>query len=437
MKLIQDSLLRFGLALVFILIFGACSSIAPSQNIVHVTPAVPTVQTATTDKQTLELFTTWGPGSDMDALYALEEIHQRQNPNITFVHNDNGGSGAGTDEYLLDRIRDEKPPDSMVIHAGKESLDYVNRGHLEPITKIFNQEGFDKVMPPLLLEQITIKGEIYTVPLNIHRSNLLWYRPSVFQANNIQPPRTFDEFFAVAEQLKGKGIVPLAIGGNFELGELFECVLAATYGPEDYVRLVNGDAAMWADTRLTTAIHTFKRMLDYTNADRTTEGWYGAAQRVLDGKAGMTIMGDWVNGDYKSQNAKANVDFAWVPAPGTEDTFMWLSDSFALPKGAPHRDAVLVFLKTAGSRAGQDAFNPIKGAIPARTDADKNLYDEYQHWSIDQFRTTKLAPSIVHGAAVPDAFRSAYSRAVIDFSSDQNEQALLEALRAAVVELTQ
>lgn len=421
-----------------LLLLGACALVSPPQNTGPRASTFPATPTENFEKQTIELFSVWGPGAELDALHALEHVYQKENPNIDVNDNPTGETGGGTDEYLLQRLRQEQPPDSIVIHAGKESLDYVLRGQLEPITILFHEEGFDKVMPPLLLEQITIKGEIYSVPLDIHRSNLLWYNPKVFQENNLNPPRTIDEFFAVAEQLKAKGITPLTVGSSFELGQLFESVLLATYGPDDYVRLVNGDPALLADVRLTAAIKTFKKMLDNSNTDRSATDWAVAAQRVLDGKAGMTVMGDWVNGEFKSEGAKLNVDYAWSAAPGTDGAFMWLSDSFGLPKGAPHHDAAVAWLKKVGSKQGQDAFNPIKGAIPARTDPDKSLYDEYQQWSIDQFRSSNLAPSIAHGAATPDSFRSEYSRAMIDFSSDGDEQALAEKLRdAAATQLTQ
>lgn len=436
MKPFEKFLTQF-LIVTFVILFSACTAIAPSPGNAPSPPTVATVPAATTGTETVDVYSTWGPGAELDALGALENVYRKQNPNFEVTHNLTGGGGANTDENLLDLLRREQPPDSFVIHAGEESRDYVNRGQLEPITKLFQAEGLDRVMPQLLLEQLNIKGEIYTVPVNIQRSNVLWYNPKVFQANNVQPPRTLEDFFTVAEKLKAKGIIPLAIGGGFELGHAFESVLVATYGPDDFVRLVNGDPVIWADARLTTAIHTFKKMLDNSNSDRASEWWQGAAQRVLEGKAGMTVMGDWTEGDYKEEGAKLNTDFGWAAAPGTGGTFIWLSDSFALAKGAPHREAAIAFLKTVGSREGQDAFNPIKGSIPARIDANRSLYDEYLQWSVDQFHSDKLVPSIVGGAATPDSFRSAYSRAMIDFSGDLNEQALAEALRGAALELTE
>jgi glucose/mannose transport system substrate-binding protein len=212
-------------------------------------------------------------------------------------------------------------------------------------------------------------------------------------------------------------------------------VLLATFGPDDYPKLFSGDAAIWDDPRAAQAIDTMKKMLGYANNDRSALGWSDAAQLVLDGKAGMTIMGDWAEGYFKSKGAKPTADFNWVAAPGTDGVFMWLSDSFGLAKGAPHQEQALAWLKVLGSKDGQDAFNPKKGSIPARTDADKSLYDEYLQWSIDQFAADKLAPSATHGAATTNAYQTSWHNALEVFSSDLDGKALLQALKDAVPDL--
>jgi glucose/mannose transport system substrate-binding protein len=247
-----------------------------------------------------------------------------------------------------------------------------------------------------------------------------------------------DEFFTVAEALKAKGITPLAVGGKdkFEAAHLFESVLLATFGPDDYPKLWTGDATMWADPRTATAADTMAKMLGYANADRSALGWADAAQLVLDGKAGMTIMGDWAEGYFLSKGAKPNEGFAWAAAPGTDGVFMWLSDSFGLAKGAPHPEQALAWLAVCGSKEGQDAFNPLKGSIPARTDADKSKYDEYLQWSIEEFGKDKLAPSATHGAATTNAYQTAWTNALEVYSADLDPRALTDALVAAVGDLT-
>lgn len=388
----------------------------------------------------LEIFSWWTNGGEADGLNAMFDIYKQQHPGVEIVNATvAGGAGTNAKAVLQTRLAGGQPPDTWQLHAGRETLSYVQAGQLEPLTQFFKDQGFDQVMPKLLLDQITIEGEIYTVPVNIHRSNMMWYNPKVFQDNNLQPPKTLDEFFTVAEALKAKGITPLAVGGKdgFEASHLFESVLLATFGPEDYTNLWTGDATAWADERVATAINTMARMLSYANEDRSARSWSQAAQLVLEGKAGMTIMGDWAEGYFLTQKAKPNVDFGYAPSPGTDGTFMWLSDSFGLAKNAPDRDNGLAWLAVAGSKAGQDAFNPKKGSIPARTDADKSLYDEYLQSSIAAFAGNKLAPSAAHGAATTNAYQQAFHESLEVFSSDPTDtEGVLATLTEAVADLT-
>lgn len=386
----------------------------------------------------LEIFSWWTNGGEADGLNAMFDIYKKQNPGVDIVNATvAGGAGTNAKAVLQTRLAGGQPPDSWQVHAGRETLSYVDQ--LEPLTDFFKEQGFDKVMPKLLLDQLNINGQIWTVPVNIHRSNILWYNPKIFKDNNLTPPKTLDEFFTVAETLKGKGITPLAVGGKdgFEASHLFESVLLATFGPDDYTKLWTGDATAWADPRVATAVDTMAKMLGYANSDRSALGWADAAQLVLDGKAGMTIMGDWAEGYFKSKGAQPNTDFAWAASPGTDGVFMWLSDSFGLAKGAPHPDNAKAWLAVCGSKEGQDAFNPLKGSIPARTDADKSKYDEYLQWSIDQFATDKLAPSATHGAATTNAYQTAWHNALEVFSSDPTDtRTLIQTLTDAVSELS-
>jgi glucose/mannose transport system substrate-binding protein len=388
--------------------------------------------------QKLEIFSWWTNGGEATGLAEMFKVYQAKNPGVEIVNATvAGGAGTNARAVLQSRLTGNQPPDSWQVHAGRETLSYVDQ--LQPLTSFFKEQGLDKVMPQLLLDQLNINGEIYTVPVNIHRSNMLWYNPKVFADNNLKPPATLDEFYTVAEALKAKNITPLAVGGKdgFESAHLFESVLLATFGPDDYTKLWTGDATAWADERVLTSIDTMAKMLGYANSDRSALGWADAAQLVLDGKAGMTIMGDWAEGYFLSKNAKPNEGFAWAAAPGTDGVFMWLSDSFGLAKGAPHQEQALAWLAVCGSKEGQDAFNPLKGSIPARTDADKSKYDEYLKWSIDQFAADKLAPSAMHGAATTVAYQTTYRNAMEVFSSDPTDtKTLVTALTDAVADLS-
>jgi hypothetical protein len=67
-----------------------------------------------------------------------------------------------------------------------------------------------------------------------------------------------------------------------------------------------------------------------------------------------------------------------------------------------------------------EAFNPLKGSIPARIDADRSEFEAYHQWSMDSFEKDKLVPGCVAGEAAPEAFRQALYEAVTTFIVDKN-----------------
>jgi glucose/mannose transport system substrate-binding protein len=424
-----------------LLVLAACGQAAPAAA-PTAAPAAPAAEptaapAAPAGGKKLEIFSWWTNGGEATGLAEMYKVFEAKNPGVEIINATvAGGAGTNAKTVLKTRLQGGQPPDSWQVHAGKELTAYVDASQMEPLTAFFTEQGFDKVMPALLLEQITYKGDIWSVPVNIHRSNVLWFNLKVFSDNGLTAPKTVDEFFTVAEALKGKGITPLAVGGKdkFETPHLFESVLLATFGQADYAKLWTGEIK-WDDARVAQAAETAKRMLEYSNPDRSSLGWSDAMQLVLDGKAGMTIMGDWAHGYALSKGVKPNVDYGYVPAPGNDGVFMWLSDSFGLAKNAPNPEQARAWLAVCGSKEGQDAFNPKKGSIPARTDADKSLYDEYLVYSIDRFAADKLAPSVVHGAAAPEAYMTEYGNALNVFGSDLDVETLVQSLQDAAGDL--
>jgi len=375
----------------------------------------------------LEIFSWWTGGGEADGLAQMFKIYKAKYPNVEIINATvAGGAGSNAKAVLKTRMLGGDPPDSFQVHAGQEIADWVKADKMEILDSLYTSEGWDKVFPKDLLDILKVNGHYYSVPVNIHRSNVLWYNKKVFAANNLTAPKTFDDFFKVAEALKAKGITPLALGDNgpWAAAHLFEDILAGTLGQEGYNGLWTGKTA-WSDAKVTAALETFKKMLGYVNADHSALSWDQAAQYVIDGKAGMTIMGDWTDGYFVS---KKFTDYGWAASPGTEGIFVMLSDSFGLPKGAKNRENALNWLKVCGSFDGQEAFNPLKGSIPARTDGGKANYDDYLKSAMKDWASNKLCPSVAHGAAAPEGWVTAYVDAISVFVTKQDVAATQAAL---------
>jgi len=383
----------------------------------------------------VEVFSWWTAGGEAEGLQAMIDIFNEKYPDVEFINATvAGGAGVEAKPVLISRLTGDDPPDSFQVHAGHELIDTWGVGdYLEPVNFIFEEEGWYDVYPEDMISILSKGDDILSVPVNIHRSNVLWYNKAVFEENGIEVPTTFDEFFAAADVLKAAGITPLAMGEAWTATHLFENVLLGVVGADDYVGLMDG-SVKWDSDGVKEAIQTYVDILDYVNADNSALGWDEAAQYVIDGTAAMTVMGDWAEGYFKSKGLTPDVEFGYVPSPGTSGIFMALSDTFCLPKGAPNRDAAIAWLKICGSKEGQDAFNPIKGSIPSRTDADISLYDVYLKSAIDDFGSNIITPSIQHGAAVSETWLVAIGDVITLLLADKDVDAAAAALQAAADE---
>lgn len=381
---------------------------------------------------TLEIFSWWTAGGEAEALNALYDQYREEYPNVEIINAAvAGGAGSNAKAVLATRMQSDNPPDSFQVHAGHELIDsWVVADRMEPVTFIFEENGWRDVYPPDLLEIISYEGEIWSVPVDIHRSNVLWTNKAVFEENGLSEPTTFEEFFEVADQLQEAGVTPLALGDNntWPATHLLESVLLGTLGPDAYRGLWTGETD-WGSEEVTQALETFVQMLDYVNEDHASLTWDQASQLVADGDAAMNVMGDWASGYFQSVDMEPGTDYGFVASPNTDGSYLLLSDSFGLPEGAPHRENAIAWLELIGSAEAQDAFNPIKGSIPPRTDAgDSPEYDAYLQSAMEDFQQDALVPSLAHGAAASEGWVTSVNDVMSLFVTDRDVEAAQEGL---------
>ncbi|REJ14455.1 MAG: ABC transporter substrate-binding protein [Caldibacillus debilis] len=391
------------------------------------------------EEKKLEIFSWWTGAGEEDGLLALLELFKEKYPDIE-VENAAVAGGAGTNAkaVLATRMQGNNPPSTFQVHGGQElNASWVAAGKMEPLNDLYEQEGWMDKFPKDLIDMVSVDGNIYSVPVNIHRSNVLWYNKKIFEENNLQVPTTFDEFFDVAEKLKAKGITPLALGDKepWTATHIFENVLLAKLGPDGYNALWSGELS-FDDPKVKESVEIFGKMLSYVNEDHSSRNWQDASQLVAKGEAAMNIMGDWAKGYFvNDMKLKVNEDFGYVPTPETDGYFMVVTDTFGLPKGVKNADDVKKFLSVLGSVEGQDVFNPLKGSIPARIDADMSKYDQYGKDTMEDFKNSKLAPSLAHGSAAPEGVLTRVNQAVNIFVTQKDVKQFIDALKTAAQDL--
>jgi glucose/mannose transport system substrate-binding protein len=370
----------------------------------------------------LEIFSWWTGGGEAAGLDALIARFAEMYPDVTVVNSAvAGGSGVNARAVLTTRMLGGDPPDTFQVHAGEElNAVWVAAGLMEPINDIYEANGWMDQYPQGLLDLITdAEGNIYVVPVNIHRSNVMWYVPGNLEQWGVTVPGTWDEFLSTTcPALQEAGVTPLAVGENWTQVHLWESVALGVLGPEAYNGLWNGMTS-WTSPEVAQVFDTYSQIIACTNTDRDALSWQDAAQQVTDGNAAFTIMGDWAAGYFLVDLAlEPGVGFAWAPPPGTEGSFMMLSDTFGLPKNVANPDAARAWLSFIGTAEAQDLFNPVKGSLPANTASDitnPELYNAYFQDAYQDWTSNTIVGSLAHGLVAPPAFSNAFAPALAGF----------------------
>lgn len=395
----------------------------------------------TEEENKLVFFNWWTSPGELAALNKLVAVFTAHYPDVA-IENATVTGGPATDLHA--RLYDQgltvgRPPDSYQLHIGAETR--ADLGYLQMIDDLYQANHWETVFPSVVLSHTKFDGSYYTVPINVHRSNVLWYRKDLMAMINRPPPVTWDEFFATAELLRAAGQEVFVYNPALDASDpsnrvswtthhIFESILLSELGADGWMGLFDRSRS-WNTPEVLTAFGKLRQLLSYAKPVPDGPGYDMTAMTTSDHPAAMALMGDWAEGDLTALGFKADVDFGWAAAPGTGDYFLFLSDSFPLPKGAPHEVNARRWLEVVGSKEAQDAFNPAKGSIPARLDADLTQYDAYHQSAITDFASKRLVPSLAHGLAAAPAFTNQYYQIIGKFRDDGDAPAAAAALDAA------
>jgi glucose/mannose transport system substrate-binding protein len=229
-------------------------------------------------------------------------------------------------------------------------------------------------LPPLLVKNMSYDGHVIAVPVDLHGANYQFYSVKIFDELKMQPPKTWDEFFAMAPKIKAAGYIPLAYGANAQQVDwLFEALLVGVGGKDLYRKVwVDHDAKAAADADMVRVFDAMGKLRQYVDAGSPNRKWNDTLALVETNKAALMILGDWAKGDFAAAGKTLGTDYGCQMAPGNQDAYVMTVDVFVFPKNSkPDQQAAQQKLaELMMDPAVQTKFNAFKGALPARLDAN-------------------------------------------------------------------
>jgi glucose/mannose transport system substrate-binding protein len=395
------------------------------------------------DSHIVEIFSWWTAGGEKDALDAMVAYHLKAHPDQKIINAAQQG-GDNAQQLLATRIADGVYPETFQLNAGWALRDWAARtagdGNklLAPLDSMPEAAEWKSAFSPAVLDAVSYKGQMYAVPVNVHRTNSLFFNKKVFDDRGLTPPTTLAELFQVCDALAASTpkVIPLAISSKEAWTVnlfIFENLLVAEAGPQYYQDFFTGKKSP-DDPEIAKTLTDALALWKYTDPSGKVLRWDQAVEQVEIGDAAMTVMGDWAKGHFESNGKKPDVDFGALPMPGSQEGFVYGPDCFTLMAGAHNPKGAMDLLATFGSRGGQDVFNPIKGSIPARKEPDKTLFDSISQRTIDDFSSKQQVLGL--SGLIPAEVGSALTTAVGTFIETKDPSGVIQALKDNYSKLT-
>ncbi|MFM4965952.1 ABC transporter substrate-binding protein [Aeromonas bivalvium] len=345
-----------------------------------------------------------------------------------------GGGGKSAMTVLKSRALAANPPEAAHL-KGYELKEWAGLGFLRDLTPMAEHLGWYARLPPMVRDTLSQNGALMAVPTGIHRVNWLWLNRKVFERLELTPPTNWNQFVAVAEQLKAQGVTPLAIGNEgWQLTVLFEAVALGEGGVDFYRKaFLEQDEATLTGPDMVRVLSRFHQLRAYVPKSFVGLKWHQATNQLKTGEAAMQVMGDWVKGELSAGNYRPGEDVECLPSPGSAGLFSYNLDSIAMFK---QRDPAQ--LQAQGELARllmtphfQQAFNRVKGSIPALVEPDMKRFDRCAIKSYQDFKAAEqsgtLLPSMAEGMATPTNTRQAIMDVLGNFFNDGRASAELTA----------
>ena len=391
-------------------------------------------------QQVVEVVHWWTSGGEAAALNVLKDDMQKRG----YGWKDSPVAGGGGDQartVLRARVAAGNPPEAMQM-LGFIITDYAEEGLLGDLTPIATKEGWANVVPAPLQKFDQYKSRWVAAPVNIHRTNWIWANKKIFDDLKIAPPKTFDELLVAAEKIRKAGYIPLAHGGQpWQDATIFDSAVMSAGGPEFYRKaLIELDPNALGGKTMEKAFEQMQKLRSLVDPNFPGRDWNLATAMVINGKAGMQIMGDWAKGEFLKAGKKPNVDFLCFQYPGTEGDFSFNSDAFAMFKVGKSQEAGQLALASAiMDKNFQEQFNLKKGSIPARMDVSDANFDACGKKSMADLKialkNNAMVGSFAHGHAVPESIKGAMIDVVTKFfNSGKNPADATKQLVTAVAE---
>ncbi|WP_018721810.1 N-acetylglucosamine/diacetylchitobiose ABC transporter substrate-binding protein [Salinispora fenicalii] len=282
-------------------------------------------------------------------------------------------------------------PSDLIMNSGADIMDIstlVNEGAIEPLEDLLAAPAWDSegtvadTLLPGTVNNGTFQGKFYVmnVAYTVWGN---WYNAALFEKEGWQPPKTFNEFFALAPKIKAKGMAPYvydAVHGYYPRWALMATIWKSA-GKQAVIDIDNLKENAWKADGVLPALEAWEKLvkdklllpgrLDHTQSQ---QAW-------LDGKAAFIQVGTWLKNEMAETippGFEMKLSDYWSLGAGDKapnDVYAGAGEGFVVPSKAPNKAAAMEFLRAVLSKEGSAKFAGLTKSLASTRGSGDNVQD--------------------------------------------------------------
>jgi raffinose/stachyose/melibiose transport system substrate-binding protein len=245
------------------------------------------------------------------------------------------------------------------------------------IADLSNQPFVKNYDPNAVKDADTYNGKVYGITTGSVSFTGLFYNKDIFEKNGLKVPTTWDEFVAVCEALKSKGIAPIGFAGKdiWPFNLAVQGLQASIHKDQlAYIKGLWDGSAKFTDPAAIEILTKAQKMMSYA-----VNGFMGIDYGSLpglfaQGKVAMIADGTWDAPTIAAANP--DLKFGYFPIPGSNDPAQnkalagKYDMTFMVAEKSKNKDAALKYLEFFSDPTNYAEYVNDVGFLPVQPNTD-------------------------------------------------------------------
>lgn len=251
---------------------------------------------------------------------------------------------------------------------------FVEGGKVYEVGEAINKDSeWKKTFTDGVFDPVTYDGKIYSVPTEKSVA-VMFYNKKIFKENNVEVPKTYEDFLKVCETLKKNGVAPMTLAAtdSWIPSQFIQQLASGIGGMKLYNGILDG-SVKWDDESHIQAAVEAQNMINkgYFKDNFMGMSTEESQKTFKEGNAAMYYMGSWdVSNILDKDTSKITNDVgAFVmPAKKPENSNIpvaSLNTCLSISQNSKNKEVAVDFLKFFTSKQNQEKMLYDLGRIPA------------------------------------------------------------------------